>query len=130
MKEIIAVVSSRQDAANRQDIDRLTALSAPDIAIIGPRGSGSGHQLLRDWMSRAGLELTTQRVFGRGDTVVVAQHGIWRSVDTATIVGEADLASRFRVRDRQVTEFERHDDLATALAVAHLTLADEQRLER
>ncbi len=44
----VAITQAWQDAANRQDIDRLVALSEPDIEIVGPRGSGHGHQLLRD----------------------------------------------------------------------------------
>ena len=49
-----AVVMAWQQAANASDIDRLLALSGPEIEIVGPRGSGRGHQLLRDWLARAG----------------------------------------------------------------------------
>src|SRR5215213_4597242 len=118
MTSEIKTVQAWQAAANDQDIDRLLALSAPDIAIIGPRGRGSGHQLLREWIARAGLTLTTQRMFQRGDTVVLAQHGTWQSSATGGVPSEADLASRFRVRDEQVIEFERYDDLASALTAA------------
>ena len=57
----LRVAHAWQDAANAQDIPRLLELSAPDIEIIGPRGSGFGHQLLKEWLARAGLTLTTQR---------------------------------------------------------------------
>lgn len=122
----ITTVQAWQDAANNQEIDRLLALSAPDIAIIGPRGRGSGHQLLRDWLARADLTLTTQRIFQRGDTVVLAQRGRWQSSATGGVASEADLASRFQVRDHHVIEFERYDDLASALAAANMSNADEQ----
>jgi hypothetical protein len=79
MSSEIATVQAWQAAANDQDIDRLLALSAADIAIIGPRGRGSGHQILRDWIARAGLTLTTYRIFQRRDTVVLAQHARWQS---------------------------------------------------
>ncbi len=122
----VAVVTAWQDAANQQDADRLLALSDPQIEIVGPRGSGYGRQLLRDWLGRAGLELTTLRVFARGSVVVLAQHGIWRAADSGAVTGEADLASQFRVAGEQVVQFARHDHLDTALTAAGLGLADEQ----
>src|SRR6185295_7897704 len=91
MESPLAVVQAWQQAANDQDIDGLIARSAPDIELIGPRGSGRGQQLLRDWLARAGLRLTTLRAFGRGEIVVLAQHGVWRSAETGAVAGEADL---------------------------------------
>lgn len=121
----VAIVQAWQDAANRQDIDRLVALSDPDIEIVGPRGSGQGHQLLRNWLNRAGLSLETLRVFERDNVVVVAQHGVWRSTDTGEVMGEADIASQFRVRGEQIIQYARYDSLDAALAGAGLTYADE-----
>ncbi len=121
----LAIVQAWQDAANAQDVDRLLALSDPAIEVIGPRGSGRGHQLLRDWLGCAGLRLATRRVFARGDAVVLAQHGVWRSVETGEVTGEADLASRFRVAGRRVVQFARHDSLDAALAEAGLDHSDE-----
>jgi len=125
MRSEIAIVQAWQDAANSQDIDRLLELSAPDIAIVGPRGQGYGHQLLREWLGRAGLTLTTQRIFHCGDTIVLAQHGRWQSTATDGRVSESQLASRFRVADGRVVEFERYDNLANALMAAQLSDADE-----
>jgi ketosteroid isomerase-like protein len=126
MASAIATIQAWQAAANDQNIDRLLELSAPDIVIIGPRGRGSGHQLLREWIARAGLTLATQRTFQRGDTVVLAQHGTWQSSATSGVPSEADVASRFRVRDERVIEFERYEDLASALTAADMSDADEQ----
>lgn len=124
----LAIVQAWQDAANRQDIDRLLALSAPNIEIIGPRGSGFGHQLLRDWLRRAGLHLETLRVFSRGNSVVVAQHGVWRSIETGVVTGERDIASRFRVDEARIVQFARFDSLEDALAEAGLSDTDEENL--
>ena len=119
------IAQAWQDAANDARIDEMLRLSDPNIEIVGPRGSGYGHQLLRDWLGRAGLRLATMRAFGRGDVVVLAQHGIWRSAETGEVTGERDLASRFRVAGGRVTQFERYDTLDAALAGAGLTRADE-----
>ncbi len=120
--EVIAQVW--QDAASNQDVDRLLDLSDPQIEIVGPRGSGYGHQLLRDWVGRAGLSLTTLRVFACGNAVVIAQHGVWRSGETGEIAGEADVASHFRVDDGRVVRVARFDSLDAALAEAELSEAD------
>ena len=120
-----AIVQAWQDAANAQDVARLLDLSDPDIEVIGPRGSGRGHQLLRDWLGRAGLRLQTRRAFARGDAVVLAQHGVWRSIETGDVIGEAAVASRFRVAGQRVVQFARHDSLDAALAEAGLDYSDE-----
>jgi len=121
----LAVVRAWLDAANRQDGDRLVELSDPKIEVIGPRGSSYGHQLLRDWLGRAGLSLETQRVFVRGNVVVLAQHGRWRSVETGESTGQRDLACLFRVDGRRVTQFACDDSLDEAMQAASLNGLDE-----
>ena len=120
-----ALVQAWQDAANHQDYDRLVELSAPDIEVVGPRGSGHGYQLLREWLSRAGLHLTTLRAFARDNVVVVAQRGVWRSVETGEVTSERDLASRFRSDGQRVVQFARYDTLDVALDEAGLHYSDE-----
>ncbi|HWE61922.1 MAG TPA: nuclear transport factor 2 family protein [Chloroflexota bacterium] len=125
MQDPGAVVQDWQEAANAQRIDRLLDLSDPDIEVAGPRGSGYGHQLLRDWIARAGLTLKTLRMFVRGNTVVVEQHGTWRALDTGEITGETTLASVFHVVDGRVVRFARYDDLTMALGACGLSQLDE-----
>ena len=120
----VETVQAWQDAANTHDKKRLLELSDPDIEIVGPRGSGYGHELLAAWLARAGLALETKRVFAQGDRVVLAQHGVWRSPE-GDVTGEADLASSFRVAAGRVTQFSRHGKLEEALAQAQLTETDE-----
>jgi hypothetical protein len=120
-----ALVQAWQDAANSQNIDQLIELSAPTIEVVGPRGSGYGHQLLRDWLGRAGLHLTTLRAFIRNNVVVVAQHGVWRSAATGEVTSERDIASRFRVDGQRVIQFARFDNLDVALNEAGLQYSDE-----
>ena len=125
-----ALVQAWQDAANHQNSDRLIELSAPDIEVIGPRGSGHGYQLLREWLGRAGLHLTTLRAFARDNVVVVAQHGVWRSLETGEVYSEQDLASRFRIEDQRVVQFARYDNLDVALNEAGLHYSDEIPLSK
>jgi hypothetical protein len=121
----LGVVHAWLDAANRQDGDRLVELSDPKIEVIGPRGSGYGHQILRDWLGRAGLSLETQRIFVRGTVVVLAQHGRWRSIETGEIMGQRDLACLFRVDGRRVVQFARYDSLDEAMQAAGFNDQDE-----
>ena len=121
----LAVVESWQEAVNALDVARLLELSAPNIEIMGPRGSGFGHQLLRAWLDRAGLSLTTVRAFVRGQTVVLEQRGVWRDPVSGALTGEQTLASVFRVDERQqVAAFARYDSLSDALAAAGLNEGD------
>ena len=114
------MVEAWNDAANRQDAERLTELSDPNIEILGPRGSGYGHVLLRDWLTRAGLSLKTVRAFAGGNLVVLAQHGVWRSMDSGEMTEERDLASHYRVAAGRVLRFARYDTLAEAFAATGL----------
>jgi hypothetical protein len=115
-----------QAAVNAQDLDGLLEHSAPDIAVVGPRGTGIGHQVLREWLARAGLTLTTTRAFVCGDTVVLAQRGVWHAPDTGEVTGDRTLATVFQLNDqRQVARFARFNHLAEALAAAGLGPADE-----
>jgi hypothetical protein len=124
MSSPFEIVTAWQQAANEQDIERLLAVSDANIEIVGPRGSGYGHQLLRDWLGRAGLRLETSRAFARGKTVVLAQRGVWRSLESGAVTGERDLASRFDVADGRVVRFARYDSLDEALGASGLGLAD------
>jgi hypothetical protein len=119
----IDIVKQWLEAANSDDASRLVALSAPDIRIVGPRGTARGAEVLRDWLARARAHLTTQSVYARESRVVVAQHGIWHDASGA-VAGEADVASRFVTEKGRVVEYERHEALAGALASANLTRDD------
>ena len=121
----LAVALAWVDAANRNDPDALVALSAPDVEVVGPRGSVRGAAVLREWVARAGLTLGTRRAFTRGDAVVLEQRAVWRSPETGEVVGEADVASRFRVEGGRVAAYERHDALGAALRAAGLGEPDE-----
>jgi hypothetical protein len=126
----IETVQRWQETANRQDVAALLELSDPQVEIVGPRGIAHGHAVLADWVRRAGVQFTTLRAFARDTRVVVTQHGIWRSIETGAIVGEATVATAFQVSAQRITRIARHDSLEQALAEAQLELADEQPLKK
>jgi ketosteroid isomerase-like protein len=113
-------------AVNTGDVEGALALTAPAVVIVGPRGTARGHEVLRAWLGHAGATFQTRETFGAGDAVVVAQHGVWRDVESGEVRGEADVATRFRVDDERVAEMERYDALSAALHAAGLTEADRQ----
>jgi ketosteroid isomerase-like protein len=116
----LQVVQNWQEAVNARDAQALMACSDPKIEIVGPRGSAFGHDVLRQWLERAGLTLSPQRNFQHNQTVVVAQHAVWRSAESE-IIGEADVASVFRVGDDKVLYYARFDSLEEALQHGGLT---------
>jgi hypothetical protein len=111
------VVTAWLEASNAGQVERVLELSAPDVELIGPRGSQRGREVLRGWLARAGVRLDTRRVLSDGEQVIVEQHGVWHHPD-GRVQGEADVASRFVVHNGRVQLIERHDTFAAALAAA------------
>ena len=101
------------EALNSGDVDRLLALSDANVEVGGPRGSGRGAQLLREWFGRAGIQLTPVRVVARAQSVIVEQDARW-SVDEQS----HRVASAFRVSDGRIASVIRYPDLETALRAA------------
>jgi len=110
-------------ALNAADARALLALSAPDIALIGPRGTATGHDALRTWLQRAGATFTTLATYARGDAVVVAQRGVWRGPDGAE--SAVEVATRLRVIGGLVAELQRYEGVDAALEAAGLTQVDQ-----
>jgi hypothetical protein len=106
---------------NAIDPDAALARTAPDVAIVGPRGTNRGRETLRTWLANAGATFETRAVYAGGDAVVVAQRGVWRDGASGKIVGEAEVATRFRVTEGLVSEIQRYDDLTVALRDAGLS---------
>lgn len=111
-------------AVNAGDVERALERTAPDIAIVGPRGTGRGRDVLRRWLEHAGATFETRAVYSGGTAVVVAQRGVWRDQATDEERGVAEVATRFGVVGEQVAEIQRYDDLTAALRDAGLTTAD------
>lgn len=119
----LAVVESWQAAINARDLEHLTAVTAHDIEMVGPRGSGRGRDVMQAWFARAGFSAEVLRWFcGAHGVVVVEQRGRWHLPD-ALAASERIVASAFRVQAGRVVRYQRFDALDEALAASAL---DEQ----
>ena len=119
----IQTVIAWHDALNNGDVERLVALSHPEVEVGGPRGSAHGVQILREWVDRANIRLEPGRTFGEADTVVVEQGAEWQSAEPG---GVQTVASVFVVSDGLVTSVVRYPDLGSALRAANLDASHER----
>jgi ketosteroid isomerase-like protein len=115
----VRIVKAWHEALNG-DPDRLVELSHPDVEVGGPRGSGHGTRLLREWVDRANISLEPRRFFHGAETVVVEEEAEWRSAKTGEATGSQTAGSVFVVRDGRVARVMRYDDLAGALRAANI----------
>jgi ketosteroid isomerase-like protein len=100
------------DFLNAGDMDGVLSLSSDDVEVGGPRGSGRGADLLRDWFVRAGVRLDPTRTFAEDHTVVVEQSAQWHGGEPQVV------ASVFRVRDGKIESVIRFPDLGSAFEAA------------
>lgn len=123
----VRIVHEWLAAVNAGNVEGVLARTAPDVTIVGPRGTARGHDVLRAWMGHAGATFDTRETYAARDVVVVAQHGVWRDAATGAVRGQADVATRFVIADGRVAEMQRYDDgLPVALRAAGLSEADRQ----
>jgi hypothetical protein len=120
----VSLIAAWHDALNAGDVDRLVSLSSADVEIVGPRGTGQGSQLLRDWVARSGIRLEMRRVFARDSTVVAEELAEWRSTDTGEIVDRQDLATIFHIENSRVSYIDRRPSVADALQQSGLSESD------
>ena len=117
-------VNAWHDALNSGDVERLIALSHPDVEVGGPRGRGHGAQILREWVDRANVHLKPSRTFHEADKVIVEQEAEWQTAEPGD---RQTVASVFVVRSGLVTSVVRYPDLASALRAANMDESHESR---
>jgi hypothetical protein len=116
----VRLVEAWHEALNSKDADLLASLCSPDVEVGGPRGSGRGADVLREWVARADVHLVTRRVYHRPGTVVAEQEARWRDAGTGETTGARTVASVFTLRNGRVAGVFRYDSLADALRAAGL----------
>jgi hypothetical protein len=114
----IETVRAWHDALNIGIIDQVVELCTHDIEVGGPRGSGTGHQLLREWFDRAGISLSFGKAFHRESAVVVEQTAVWPGSEPSVV------ASAFWLRDGLISRILRYEGLDSALVAAGLDRTD------
>ena len=128
--EPLDVVRGYNEAFDAGDVDGVLAFVDPDCEIVTlHRGTVHGHEPLRAFMSRQtyGVRIvpTDRHYFARGDTLVVFGTVEWRYVDSGEVAGREQGGSVCEVRDGRIARVELHEELASALASARLSEADE-----
>lgn len=123
----LRIVEAWHEALNSGELDRLAELSHPEVEVGGPRGTGRGAQLLRDWVDSVNIRLEPRRVFHHADTVVVEQRAQWHSADAGRVISSQTVSSFFVVRDGRVNRVVRYPDIADALDAAHLDESHEKQ---
>jgi hypothetical protein len=123
-RDQVETVRAWHEAVNRGDADAVVELSDDDIEVGGPRGSTRGSVVLRDWLTRAGIQLEPRRWYASPSELVVEQVATWQSAD-GTVTDPQTIASSFAVENGLVKRTVRYGSLAEALAATGLTLRDE-----
>ena len=106
------IVRDWHTALNAGDIVRLQALCSQDIEVGGPRGSGRGVDLLREWVERANIQLLPERVEQQGNAIIVEQRAAWSGGEPQTV------ASLFELREGRVARVIRFPDFDSAREAA------------
>ena len=113
----VEIVIAWHEALNDGDIDRLIALSRPDVEVGDAAGSRIGPEAVREWFGTSGLNLELGAFLQRGEVVVVSQEAQW----VAAAGGEGQVravASVFRVRAGLIASIIQYEDLDAALVGA------------
>ena len=129
MADEVDVVLAWHEALNAGDPEALAALTDEAVEVGGPRGTGHGVALVREWVERAGVWLYPKRVFHRGDVVVVEEAARWRDPTTGEWGEPSVVASSFLVGGGRVRRVVRFAKLAAVLASSGLDTRDEVESE-
>jgi len=133
----LEVVESWHSALKAHNVEQLCSLASRDVEVVGPRGAGRGHDVVRQWFRRGGFNAEPLRWFcGARGPVVVEQRGRWFTPEAVTVedsgrwiipdtTSERIVASAFSVVAGRVVRYQRFDKLHEALVATHLSDDDE-----
>jgi hypothetical protein len=107
MNSHAAVLYRWHDAVNAGDIDRVLRECAPDVTMSGPRGTGSGHDHVREWLQRSGMRLTPlEELVERNGRFVVHERAQWTTEEDEP----RETYCVFVVDDDKIRSIARYDD--------------------
>ena len=120
--EALAVVHAWGGAFNERDIDRMLALSAPDIRLADGDRINQGHDAVRRLLHLQSYGVAQQirprRYIGRAPTVAVEAAFELRWVEGGALAETVERVGVFDVRDGRVAQVCLQPDLETAFRVA------------
>ena len=119
-EEALTLVAEFHRLWNAKEPAALLDLAIDDIRIGGSRGSGTGKHLLEEWVSRANMTLTPQRIFARDGVVAVEQLAEWRDGTTGDVTSSQTMATTFRVDQGKFVAIARFSHFAEAANKAGL----------
>ena len=124
-RDAVSVVLAFHDHLNDRDVARLLALAADDVRVGGPRGSGQGKHLLKEWVGRANITMTPVRWFRAGDTVVVEQRATWHDPESGVETGNQTVATAFVLTEGVISSIARYGFLGEAVNSMDMDEANE-----
>ncbi len=120
MENIIETADEWTERVNARDIAGVLAISDHNIEIIGPAGSGIGHNTLMQWVEDSHIHLITQTRYAKGDKVVFEQ------VETRDGErGEVTVFTYLEIKHGKVCELARYDTLDDAFGSSGLSEEDK-----
>jgi SnoaL-like domain len=117
MSDAAGVVEQWHRAVNAPDVDAALALCVEDVAVGGPRGDGHGHDLMRAWLVRSGIQLEPQEALVERDgRIVVHERAQWRTTADAPVQAPTDAPADtwvvFEVTDELISAVRRYETAA------------------
>lgn len=113
MRTAVQTVTAWHEAVNRGDIEAAIGCCHPDVEVVGPRGTGRGHDLMRGWLSRSGIRLEPQHELSESAAgrVVVEELARWTADNVPYGAPKTPTPTwcEFRVSDGCLTRVARYD---------------------
>lgn len=104
------------EAVNGGDADAVLRWCADDVSIVGPRGTTTGHSVVRQWLQRSGIRLQpVGRLVQKNGRFVVRETARWTSSEAGGKTGPTEPVQTtcvFTVANGLVTSIARYDDPA------------------
>ncbi|MBA3368620.1 MAG: nuclear transport factor 2 family protein [Geodermatophilaceae bacterium] len=119
MSTPLDLIVAWHDAVRDRDLEAVAGLVHSDVEVGGPKGSGHGVDLIREWVQTSGIGLEIESFLQRGLTFVVGQEATWPDPDAAGgRTQPVAVASVFVVQGARISKILRFDEAEAALEAA------------